>query len=195
MVIRLNPKFAAMTALSVALCNIAAFADVSWDSVKQKVASSNNYDVTYRYAGPKGTFKFNYRVNTPEHIRTEILEGSDASRVGTVLVYDASWNKDKVRAKTGGGVIARNLTHKDVEGTPFYQPVFEMIVKQTGGATPVEKKDGSGERFDFKTGGGSYTVWTNGAGDITKTERLDGRERETREFSNIKYNSNPKTSF
>ena len=193
---RIRPRIIAMTALSVILCNLAAFADVSWDSVKQKAASASNYEVIYRYDGPKGKFKFDYRINTPDHIRTEILESNDASKgAGTIIVYDAAKSKDKVTIKTGGGFLNRNLTHKDVDGTPFYQSVFSLILKQIGGGTPKASKDGDRTRFDFATGGGTFKVWADTSGDITKTERVDSHERETREFSGIKFNSNPKTSF
>jgi hypothetical protein len=196
MSIRLRPKFAALTALTVVLCNVAAFADVTWNAVKAKVAASNNYEVKYNYDGPKGKFKFDYRINTPDHIRAELLESNDSTKpVGSVVVYDAKALPNKVRTKIGGGTIIRNLTHKDIKDTPFYQPVFKMIVDQVGSAPPVVKHEGDTTRFEFNTGGGSYSIWANKSDDIIKTERVDGHEREIREFNSIHYNTNPNTSL
>ncbi len=185
------------TAALFGMFSSAAFADVTWDSVKKKVASTKDYAVSYKYNGPKGNFKFDYRCIPPGKIRTEILEAkSDSSKVGTILVYDKSWNADKVRAKTGGGVITRNTTHKDVAGTPFFQPVFNLILDQVAGAgAPAVKSEGANTRFEFKTGSGRYNVWANDQSDIVKSERIDKLETETREFSNIKYGTNPHVDF
>ena len=184
------------TAALFGMFSSAAFADVTWDAVKKKATSCKDYTVSYKYDGPKGKLKFDYRCVLAGKIRTEILESNDSSKVGTVLVFDKSWNADKVRAKTGGGVITRNLSHKDVTGTPFYQSVFGLILDQVAGSgAPVAKTDGGNTRFEFKTGTGRYNVWANDSGDIVKSERTDKLEKETREFSNVKYNSNPHVDF
>lgn len=185
------------TATLIGLMSSSAFAATTWDAVKKKVTSCKDYEVSYRYDGPKGNFKFDYRCILPGKIRVEILESkSDSSKVGTIIVYDQAKNKDKVTYKTGGGVMTRNTTHKDVEGTPFYQPVFNLILDQTkAGGAPTVKDEGGRTRFDFKTGSGRYSVWANDAGDIVKTERTDSKETETREFQAVKYNCNPHVDF
>ena len=186
---------ALITAALVSLVASSAFAAVTWDAVKKKATGAQDYSTIYKYSGPKGDLKFDYRCVLPGKIRTEILESKpDGSRVGTVLVYDSAWNKDKVRAKTGGGMITRNTTHKDVADTPFYQPIYSLILNQVSGA-PTVSADGGKTRFDFKTGTGKYSIWANDAGEILKTERTDGRDKETREFSNIKFNSKPSVDF
>ena len=64
-----------------------------------------------------------------------------------------------------------------------------------GSGAPAAKADGGNTRFEFKTGTGRYNVWANDSGDIVKSERTDKLEKETREFSNVKYNSNPHVDF
>lgn len=185
-----------MTTVCFLACASSAFADVTWDAVKKKVADGKSYQVDYKYDGPKGQFKFDYRSVVPGKIRSEIKESkSDSSKVGTVVVYDADWNKDKVRAKSGGGLVTRNTTHKDVEDTPFIEPVFNLILRQCGGGSPKTISEGDKTRFEFKTGSGTYAVWANGSGEIVKSERIDKRVKEVREFSNIRWNSNPDCSL
>jgi hypothetical protein len=184
------------TAACIIASSVGAFAEVTWDSVKSKVSGAQSYQVDYKYDGPKGNFKFDYRVVMPDKIRTEIKESkSDSSRVGSVIVYDGAWNKDKVRAKSGGGLITRNTTHKDVEGTPFATPLFSMILSQIGGAKPTVVAEGDRTRFDFKTGGGTYSVWANKNSEIVKTERIDKQVKETREFTQIRWNGNPSVTM
>lgn len=181
-----------LTAALVFAVSASAFADVTWDAVKKKVKDGKSYEVDYRYDGPKGNFKFDYRAILPGKIRTEIKDSkSDSSRVGTVIVYDADTAKDKVRYRTGGGVMTRNTSHKDVKGTPFAQPLFDLILEQVGGGQPTTVAEGGRTRFEFKTGGGKYTVWANDNGDMVKTERIDNNQKETREFTSIKWNTNP----
>lgn len=175
-------------------CSLQAFGEVSWDAVKKKVSDGKSYQVDYKYDGPKGNFKFDYRCNVPDKIRSEIMASkSDSSRVGTVVLYDTTWNADKVRAKSGGGLITRLTTHKDVEGTAFIKPVFSLVLEQAGGGKPSAVAEGDKTRFEFKTGGGKMTIWANGSGDIVKTERIDTASKtpEIREFQSIRWNSSP----
>lgn len=185
-----------MTTALLAACSLHAFAETTWDAVKKKVADGKSYSVEYKYDGPKGKFKFDYRAVVPDHIRSEIKEASDQSRVGIVAVYDASWKQ--VRYKSGGGIIPRNLDHPDVKGTAFMTPVFSLIMDQVGGGKPSSTTaEGDRTRFEFKTGAGRFTVWARDNGDIAKTERIDSatKEKETREFNAIQWNSNPATGF
>lgn len=171
-----------------------AQADVTWDQVKQKITSAKDYSVTYKYNGPNGIYDFDYRWGGPDHIRTEITNSkSDPSKKGTVIVYDKSWKADQVRAKTGGGVITRNLTHKDVQGRPFATSLYGMILDQTKSlGAPKASASGSNTQFKF---GGDYTVWANSKGEIVKTERKDGKSTEIREFLTHKWNTSPATGF
>ena len=170
-----------------------AHADVTWDQVKAKINGAKDYSVTYKYNGPQGTYDFDYRW-AGDKIRTEIINAkSDPSRKGSVIVYDKSWKADQVRAKTGGGVITRNLTHKDVVGRPFHQSLFGMILDQVKGlGKPTASSAGGKTTFKF---GGSYTIWANDKAEIVKTERKDGKSNETREFSGYKWNTSPAVSF
>ena len=182
-----------VSAACILASSLSAFADVTWDQVKKKVEDGKSYQVDYKYDGARGNFKFDYRAIVPGKIRSEIKSSSsDASRVGTVVVYDADWNKDKVRAKAGGGLLTRNTTHKEVAGTAFVKPVFSLVVEQAGSAKPTVTAEGGRTRFDFA---GGYSVWANGAGDIVRTERKDGTSKEVREFNSIKWNSNPTISL
>ena len=185
----------ALTGLAVVACASAAFADVTWDAVKGKITGAKDYTLVYKYEGPKGNFKFDYKAAPPK-IRTEILEAkSDPSKAGTVSVYDPGALADKVRFKTGGGTITRNLTHKDVVGTAFANPIFTLILDAVKGITPTTKADGDKTQFSFKTGTGTYSIWANKDAEITRTERIDGRDREVRDFSNVKFNVGPKIDF
>jgi hypothetical protein len=171
-----------------------AQAEVTWDQVKQKITSAKDYSVTYKYHGPKGQYDFDYRWGGPDHIRTEITGSkSDSSKKGTVILYDKGWKADQVRAKTGGGVITRNLTHKDVVGTPFATSLFGMILDQTK-ALGKPKVSAQGGKTQFKFGK-DYTVWANDKAEIVKTERKDGNSDETREFLTHRWNSSPATGF
>lgn len=171
-----------------------ASAETTWDQVKSKVSGAKAYEVIYKYNGPQGIYDFDYRWGGPDHIRTEITSSkSDPSKKGTVIVYDKSWKADQVRAKTGGGVITRNLTHKDVQGRPFHTSLYGMILDQVKGlGKPVASKDGNRTKFKF---GNQYTIWASAEGDIVKTERKDGKTPEVREFTNVKWNGSPATGF
>ena len=193
------PRSYWLAATMVALAAVSACADVSWDAVKQKVNSAKSYEVTYKYEGPRGTFKFNYRCvvsNQYAKIRTEFLESSDASKRGIVVLYNGERDKDKVTAIVGGGAIPRKTSHKEIHGTPFYQPLFALILHQVADAgTPIRSVEAGRTRFSFKTGSGTYSVWANDSGDVVRTERNDGHEKETREISNIRWDCNPLTDL
>jgi hypothetical protein len=170
-----------------------AQAEVTWDQVKSKITGAKDYSVVYKYNGPNGVFDFDYRW-AGDKIRTEITNSkTDPSRKGTVIVYDKSWKADQVRAKTGGGVITRNLTHKDVVGRPFHQSLFGMILDQTK-SLGKPKVTAQGDKTQFKFGN-DYTVWANSKAEIVKTERKDGTSKETRDFSTFKWNSSPAVGF
>jgi hypothetical protein len=185
---------ALITTLFVSL--LPAHAEVTWDKVQSTVKAAKSYTVIYKYDGPNGIFDFDYRY-AGDKIRTEITDSkSDKSKRGTVLVYDKAWKADKIRAKTGGGMIVRNLSHKDVEGKPFYQSLYGMIIKQANAlGKPTAKVAGDKTIFTFGSGASSYKIWANDAGEILKTERKDGRDSEVREFSSISWNGSPKMDF
>ncbi|MCA9781096.1 MAG: hypothetical protein KC800_30460 [Candidatus Eremiobacteraeota bacterium] len=159
-----------------------AQADVTWDSVKNKIKSNKNYNLTYDYNGPSGIFTFDYDYNDGS-IKTEIKNSkSDPTRKGTVIIYKKG--AKQVIASTGSGTIARNLDHKDVVGRPFHVSIWEMILGQVGG-TPKAYDFKGGKKFVFP---GGYTIWADKDSNIVKTERKDGTTPETREFSNIQWN-------
>lgn len=192
---RFNTGAIIASLLSVFLLASAASAEVSWSDVKKKVNGAKSYSVIYKYSGPRGKFDFDYAF-TGNGVRTEILRGSDKSKIGTVIVYDAGWNKDRVRAKTGGGTIVRNITHDDVKDTPFYRSIYGMIFDQVDKlGTPKATASGKNTVFTFKGAGGQYRIWANENGEIVKTERKDKREKETRRFATHKWNNNPSTDF
>ena len=170
-----------------------AQAEVTWDQVKSKITGAKDYTVVYKYNGPQGIYDFDYRY-AGDKIRTEVTNsGTDKSKVGSVIVYDKGWKADQVRAKTGGGVITRNLTHKDVAGRPFATSLYGMILDQTKGlGKPVVSASGGKTQFKF---GNAYTVWANDKAEIVKTERKDGKGKETREFTTHKWNTSPSVGF
>ena len=183
-----------------------AQADVTWDQVKQKITSAKDSSVTYKYNGPNGIYDFDYRWGGPDHIRTEITNSkTDPSKKGTVIVYDKSWKADQVRAKTGGGVITRNLTHKDVQGRPFATSLFGMILDQTKSlGAPKASASGGGkiDRYELYVDGRRMDTtrvdgrieWDSAAESV-KTERKDGKSKEIREFLTHKWNTSPATGF
>lgn len=172
----------------------AAQAQVTWDQVKQKITSAKDYEVTYKYNGPKGTFTFDYRAVPPDKIRIDITEAKDTSKKGVKIFYDAGFSKEKVRFNVGGGLIVRATTHKDVSEA-FFKSLYHIIIDQVGSAKPQVTQEGDRTKFTFSTGGGRYMVWANKNAEIVKTERTDGKDQETREFTTIKWNSNPDMSF
>lgn len=170
-----------------------AQAEVTWDAVKSKITGAKDYSVIYKYNGPNGIFDFDYRW-AGDKIRTEITNSkSDPTRKGTVIVYDKSWKADQVRAKTGGGMITRNLTHKDVVGRPFHQSLYGMILDQVK-TLGKPKVTAQGDKTQF-TFGADYTIWANAKGEIIKTERKDGKTKEVREFLTHKWNTSPAVGF
>lgn len=173
-----------------------AQAEVTWDQVTKKINSAKDYQVKYKYDGPSGKFDFDYRWS-PDKIRTEITDSkSEPSRRGTVIVYDKAWAADKVRAKTGGGSIVRNLTHKDVVGRPFHQSLFGMILSETAKlGKPTVSASGKDTKFTFKSPSGDYAVWTNANAEIIKTETTKDRVKEIRQLSSLKWNSSPDFGF
>lgn len=181
--------------MSVLFLSAAASAKVTWDQVKKKADGANSYSVIYKYSGPRGKYDFDYAY-TKNGIRSEITDSSDRSKIGTVIIYDKSWNPDRVRAKVGGGMIVRNNTHKDVVDTPFYRSLYSMIFGQTDKlGKPTASENGSDTVFTFKAPGGYYKVTANNDAEIVKTERKDGRVNETRRFLDHKWNNSPKVSF
>ena len=89
-------------------------------------------------------------------------------------------------------MITRNLTHKDVVGRPFHQSLLGMILDQVKSlGKPAVSSAGGKTVFKFS----GYTIWANDKGEITKTERKDGKSNETREFSGYKWNSSPAVGF
>ena len=187
--------FTAVTLVGVLASTVQAQAQVTWDQVKQKVQSAKDYQVTYKYDGPKGKFTFDYRAIPPSKIRIDITEAGDSSKKGAKIFFDESVSKEKVRFNVGGGVIVRNTTHKDVSEA-FYKSLYHLIIDQVGTAKPVVSQEGDRTRFEFKTGGGTYKIWANKNAEIVKTERtVDSKDKEVRDFSVIKWNVNPDMSF
>ena len=179
--------------LAVFFLSSAASAQVSWDKVKKKALNAKSYSVLYKYKGPRGRYDFNYGY-TRNAIRSEILRAKNKSRVGTIVVWDKKWNPKRVRAKTGGGLIVRKTSHKDVKDTPFHRSIFKMVIDQADRmGKPKSKKAGKNTLFSFS--GGKYKIWANAKGEILKTQRKDGRDDEIRRFSGHKWNNSPKVTF
>ena len=175
----------------------------NWNAIKAKAEGAKDYALKYDYSGQRGTLKFDYAVvmDGPK-VRTEVLRGSDRN-VGTVIVFDPSFATDKVRAKIGMGRITRSLDHADVKGTPFFQPLFTMILNElkTYGAPKVvgtEKVRGQ-ETTVYEFVGPSainYKVWANANNEMIKTEKKRaGKVIETREFRDIRWNCSPNVDF
>ncbi len=170
-----------MAVLGVFLLSQAATA-VTWDDVKKK-ARSGNFQVLYKFEGDRGDFEFKQQY-AGDKIRTEILKSkSDPSRRGTVVYYDKSWKADAIRAKIGGGVIVRKLSHDDVEDTAFYRSIFDLIFTDTDACgEPEASKQGSKTRFSFRCPGGYYKVWVNEKAEIIKSEENTDRYKQSRRF-------------
>lgn len=173
-------------------------AATTWDAVKAKVAGAKDYSCTYAYTGPKGKYNFEYAcINNPLSVRTKVLRGSQ-DRVGAVTVYNSTENANQVVARVGSGQLKRSLDHKDVAGTSLYQSVYGLIIKDCGSGAP---KVSAGESykgqpttlFTFTNG---CKVWALDDGTIVKSQKVDGAKvTEERVFSDIVWNSNPKTGF
>ncbi len=186
------------TAACILATTVHAFADVTWDAVKKKINDGKSYSVEYKYEGPKGKYKFDYRAVVPGKIRSEVKESKlDPSRAGAITFFDADFNKDKVRIKVNGGLVTRKRDHEDVADSALVTPMFTLILQQVGPGAPKAVAEGDKTRFEFNTGAGKYSIWANSAADITKTERIDSKykEKEVRDFSTIKWNNNPDVAF
>lgn len=175
----------------------------NWNAVKAKAEGAKDYHLKYDYNGERGVIKFDYAaVLDGPKIRAEVLRGSDRN-VGTVVVFDPAFAADKVRAKIGMGRITRALDHKDVKGTPFYQPLFTMILNDLKayptmkvlGTESVRGQETTAYEF-LGASADSYKVWVNGQNEIIKTERRKGgKVVETREFREIRWNCSPDVSL
>jgi hypothetical protein len=175
----------------------------NWSAVKAKIEGARDYNLKYDYASDRGVLKFDYSVVLAgPRIRTELLRGSSRN-AGTVIVYDPAFAPDKVRAQIGMGRIVRGLDHPDVVGTPFFQPLFSMILNElksypTMAVTGVENVRGQQATvYEFKgPSATNYKVWVNAQNEMIKTEKKrGGRVVETREFRNIRWNCNPAVGF
>jgi hypothetical protein len=180
----------------VLLLVLPCWAEVSWDKVESKLDSKKPYSVTYKYQGPNGKYEFDYRF-AGSKIRTEILSSkSDPSKRGTVIVYDRDWNADRIRAKTGGGLIIRSLTHKDVAGRPFHQSLFAMIAEQVSSlGKPTASSEGSLTKFQFGKGANGYVVVADSDGNVVRTERQVDRVKEVRGFSGLSWSKPSELGF
>jgi polyisoprenoid-binding protein YceI len=174
-----------------------------WNAVKARIESAKDYTLKYDYSSERGVLKFDYSVSLAgPRIRTEVLRGSSRN-VGSVVVYDPSFAADKVRAKIGMGRITRGLDHPDVVGTPFFQPLFTMILNELK-SYPTMKVTGSenvrGQQatvYEFSgTSATEYRVWVNASHEMVRTEKKRaGKVIETRDFRQIRWNCNPKVGF
>ncbi len=175
----------------------------NWKAVKAKAEAARDYNLNYDYSSDRGALKFDYSVVLAgPRIRTEVLRGSSRN-AGTVVVYDPSFAADKVRARIGMGRIVRGLDHPDVVGTPFFQPLFTMILNElksypTMAVSGVETVRGQQATvYEFQGASATnYRVWVNAQNEMIKTEKKrGGKIVETREFRNIRWNCNPKVDF
>jgi len=205
---RLNRNLTLALAVAVAfVLSLAVQAQAApagdWNAVKARIESAKDYTLKYDYSSERGVLKFDYSVSLAgPRIRTEVLRGSSRN-VGSVVVYDPSFAADKVRAKVGMGRITRGLDHPDVVGTPFFQPLFTMILNELK-SYPTMKVAGSenvrGQQttvYEFSgTSATEYRVWVNASNEMVRTEKKRaGKVIETRDFRQIRWNCNPKVGF
>ena len=179
----------------------------NWNAVKAKIEGARDYNLKYEFWSERNNEKLNLKFDysvilTGPKIRAEVLRGSTRN-VGTVVVFDPSFAADKVRASIGMGRITRNLDHADVKGTPFYQPLFTMILNELS-SYPTMKVAGTesvrGQQttvYEFVGGSAlDYKVWVNDQNEMVRTEKKrGGRVVETREFRSLRWNCSPKVDF
>jgi hypothetical protein len=170
-----------------------ATASVSWDEVKKKIQSSRSYEVQFSYLGKQGEYVIDYRF-AGSKIRTEILSSkTNRHHVGTVIVFDESWDPDKVRVWTGGGLVTLNLTHEDVLERPhFHQSLFHIVLEKVGTRTPKTRAIGQDTVFIF---GPALKIRVNEAADIVEMEIKQGRFESLKRFSGHLWNGAPDTDF
>ncbi|MBI3927320.1 MAG: hypothetical protein HY319_17415 [Armatimonadetes bacterium] len=174
----------------------------SWDAVLVRIARARDYRVRYRTTGPRGSFRVDYACVKPDRVRMEILEGSDRN-VGTVSVYDPEISRDRVLLRFSNSVIARSLTHKDVQGTPMmYRSLFDQIVEKVADTRPelVRQEPVGGHKallLRFSRGGNkTMLVWINTHGEILRTQEKEGDSLlEDMEFSGHQWDVQPTIGF
>ncbi len=173
----------------IGVVRVSARAAVTWDEVVKKATTAKSYSLSYKYTGPKGKFKFEYKIIDPGSktpmVRTYIVRGkTDKGRdvSHTIILYDPRKMKDKVLYKIGSaGVLPRKITHKDVVDTPFYQSIYGMIIDKIGHQKPKVVQQGERTMFKFP----NYTVWANDKAEIVETRRIVDKQEEHRKFTNI----------
>jgi hypothetical protein len=170
-------------------------AAVSWDEVALKVRSSRAYDVRYSYVGDQGQYVMDYRYNGDgPKVRTEILSSkTNRTHVGTVILYDVDWNAEKIRVKTGGGIIVRNLTHKDIVERPhFHRGIFHIILERVGTAVPKVQDVGRDTLFTFPTGA---SIRANAKAEIVEVRHHEKGTDSVKKFSSHRWNDSPGLGF
>jgi hypothetical protein len=178
--------------LSMALTT-ATLAEVSWEQVKERIRDSRSYEVLFVYEGEQGRYTMNYRF-AGSKVRTEVLSSeTHPHHAGTVILFDRDWNPDKVRIKTGGGLLMRNLSHNDVVERPhFHRGLFQIALERLGGLTPRTRQVGKDTLFLF---GSKLKVRVNEKAELVEIDDRGKGRGSLKKFSGHKWNGPPDLEF
>lgn len=174
-------------------------AEVTWTQVVEQIQQADDYKVECHYRGPQGSYHLEYTVVSPGTIRAVFLPGSKKN-VGAVSIYDPTRSADKVMMKfPGGGVVARKISHREIEGSPLHVSILHRLVARTAecGEPAVENAAKGVQKFRFSCPDGStLQVWVDTAGNVTKSEVSKNQSvvEEVR-LSGHEWNSAPTIAF
>lgn len=148
-------------------------AEVNWSQVAEKIQNADDYRVECRYRGPQGSYHLDYTVVRPGTIRAVFLPGSKKN-VGAVSIYDPDRSADKVMMKfPGGGVVARRISHREIEGSPLHVSILDRLITRTSECGPPAVETGQKGTIKFRFAcpdDSTLQVWVDPEGDVVRTE-------------------------
>jgi outer membrane lipoprotein-sorting protein len=189
-----------LACVGMLLMTVGAHADQADDiykHVKDHINSMKDYSLQYDYHGPRGDYKFDYKVVRPSDVRTQILAGSNS---GAVILYRPADRKDKAKAKKGLFTIWKDVNDDALKGTPMLASVFDMAVDATSASKvtmgkPVAVNGHQTYELDFANGN---MLWIDQQSyDILKWIQPEpgNAQKNERTFYNISINTNPKMTL
>ncbi len=178
---------------------VPAWSEVTLDSVKEKLKSAKQYHVKLHYDGPWGVYDIDYScalVNGKDglhtEIRTEIERSEKSDYNGTVLLYDESWARDRVRIRTNGGIVVRNVSHPEIKGRAIHESLFQLFLDKTQGCPVEHFPSGEETLFTFRTPDGFYRVWVTPSSEIRLIESVEEGKKVTRRFFSTELKTAPR---
>ena len=176
-----------------------AWSEVTFESVKARLKSASQYHLKMHYDGPWGIFDLDYsfamvkgKNGLHKEIRTEIERANNPDYNGTVFLYDESWDPEKIRIRTNGGIVLRNVSHPEIKGRALSESLFQVIQDRARGCSVESSLNGDETLFSLKTTDGFYRVWVTPASDIRLIISVEDGQRVTRRIYASEVNPDPR---